>query len=277
MDAYFAAKTQIFTQLKSSGSAIINLDHPWGKNVETEAKIHLMPEQVITLSTQEATNILSLQNNSLAGLNIKLHQKNPIRDLHLTSHNLFGIPYAYNIAMATIIAQSCGINTTTIANALNTFPGTPGRMQLHVLKNGAKAFVDFAHNGPAMEAVLAMVRPLTDNLIVLFGCGGDKPKERRISMPKAAARFADHIIITQDNPRTEDPTQILRDIEANIPAASKSKTVTIQDRREAIATAAAAAITPSSIVAILGKGHEPYQIIGITKHHFDDYEEISKF
>ncbi len=278
MAAYCDAKLLLFNQLKPTGHAIINLDHPWGQYVEEAAKTQLNQQQIITISKQKpATATLAILDSSLAGLELSVTNYLHDNSLYLTSSYLFGAPYAYNIAMAALIGQSLGIADEIITQALTSFTGTPGRLQLHVLKNGAKAFVDFAHSGPPMEAVLQMLRPLTDNLIVLFGCGGDRPKERRFLMPRAAAAFGDHIIITEDNPRTEDRLQILRDIEANIPPEAQHKTQTIQDRRQAIAAAVSLATTPSSIVAILGKGHEPYQIIGTTHHHFDDFEEIKNF
>ncbi len=272
MDEYLKAKAIIFSRLKQTGKAIINIDHPWGEQAQQAARTILKPEQILTLSQQaDAASQLHILNNSINGLEIS------VDNLVLSNRYLFGSPYAYNIAMAALIAQSLGIEEDSIKQAVYTFTGTPGRMQLHTLKNGAKVFVDFAHSGPPVEAVLRMLRPLTDNLVVLFGCGGDRPKERRISMARAAAEFGDRIIITEDNPRTEDRLQILRDIEANIPSDAQHKTITIQDRRQAIAAAIALATTPTSIVAILGKGHEPYQIIGTTHHHFDDFEEVQKF
>lgn len=276
MEAYFEAKIKLFNKLKPFGHAIINLDHPWGKKVFNAAQKILSTESIITLGKYNADVSLTIQRSDLEGLQINLQRKDISKNLSLYSHNLFGVPYAYNIAIAVTIAQTCNIENSTIIQALKNFPGIPGRMQLHKLKNGARAFVDFAHNGPSMDATLNMLRPLTDNLIVLFGCGGNKPKERRVSMAHAAAKFADKIIVTEDNPRTEDRIQILNDINASIPESAKSKTITIQNREEAIKTAAILANTPSSIVAILGKGHEKYQIIGTTKYHFDDYEEISK-
>jgi UDP-N-acetylmuramoyl-L-alanyl-D-glutamate--2,6-diaminopimelate ligase len=278
MKAYCDAKILLFNQLKHTGQAIINLDHAWGHYVGEAAKSQLHSNQIITLSDQKLANSkLSILDSSLEGLKLSLVNHRQNNTLSLTSRYLFGRPFAYNIAMAGLIGQSLGIADEIITQALTSFTGTPGRLQLHVLKNGAKAFVDFAHSGPSMEAVLQMLRPLTDNLIVLFGCGGDRPKERRFLMPRVAGAFGDYIIITEDNPRTEDRLQILRDIEANIPLEAQHKTQTIQDRRQAIAAAISLATTPSSIVAILGKGHEPYQIIGTTHHHFDDFEEIKNF
>ncbi|MBM3887412.1 UDP-N-acetylmuramoyl-L-alanyl-D-glutamate--2,6-diaminopimelate ligase [Candidatus Dependentiae bacterium] len=279
MQAYCDAKLLLFNQLKSTGKAIINLDHIWRDYVVANATQVLESHQIITLSShhQEADTRMSIKENNLDGLHLLISQAQAAISLNLSSTYLFGIPYAYNIAMAALICQSMNISNEVIAAGISSFAGTPGRLQLHVLKNGAKAFVDFAHNGPSMEAVLQMLRPLTDNLIVVFGCGGDRPKERRQFMAQSAAKFSDQIIITEDNPRTEDRFQILRDVAANIPTDALKKTRTIQDRREAINSAVKMATTPSSIVAILGKGHEPYQIIGTTYYHFDDYEEIRRF
>lgn len=277
MDAYFLAKAQIFNHVRSNGYAIINLDHPWGSKVNEAAHESLKPAQIISISNQNpSTHRIRIKDTTLNGLELSIEDnKNEI--LHLVNNCLIGKPFAYNMAIAALIAQYFEIPSKTIEAAIQDFSGTPGRMQLHRLKNGARVFVDFAHSGPAMEAVLEMLRPLTNNLIVLFGCGGDKPKERRISMPQAASKFADHIIITEDNPRTEDRLAILHEVEENIFSEAKYKTITIQDRREAIAAAIALASTPASIVAILGKGHERYQIIGTTYHHFDDFEEVLKF
>lgn len=277
LENYLAAKLLIFDRLTPNGKAVINLDHAHGKEVSAAAHSRLSADQIITISqTDPATATLKVKENSLNGLSLEVsHQLNDI--LSLQAPALMGEFNAHNIAMAACIAQSFTISSANIKQALTTFKGTPGRMQVHTLQNGAKAFVDFAHNPSSMESVLKTLRPLTDNLVVLFGCGGDKDKTKRPIMAAIAAAYANHIIITEDNPRTENRLSILREIEAGIPLVFLAKTSTIQDRRQAIAAAVNKATSSASIVAILGKGHEPYQIIGTTAHHFDDFEEIQKF
>ena len=149
-------------------------------------------------------------------------------------------------------------------------------MQCHTLKNGAQAFVDFAHKPDAFEKVLKNLRPHTHNLIVVFGCGGNKDKTKRPVMGSSAAKYADLIIVTDDNPRDEDRQTIANEIMAGIPQTKAAQTLCILDRKNAIEKAVNLAKT-GSIIAILGKGHENYYLIQGQKYHFDDFEEISKF
>jgi len=189
---------------------------------------------------------------------------------------ILGTFNAYNTSMATRICQNLGISNDIIKQALTTFPGVPGRLQKHVLKNGATAFVDFAHNSSGMQAVLKALRPHTDDLIVVFGCGGDRDTTKRPVMGSLAAQFADKIIITDDNPRTEDRNKIIADILIGIPE-NKRDCVTCQpDRKKAINTAVSLS-SSRSIIAILGKGHETHYLINNKILHFDDFKEIKRF
>ena len=149
-------------------------------------------------------------------------------------------------------------------------------LQLHTLKNGAKAFVDYAHNQSSIRAILETLRPLTSDLIVIFGCGGERDKNRRPAMGLIAGIYGDKIIITNDNARSEDPLQIAMDILSGVEAKNKNKVILELDRAKAISLAANRA-TPSSIIAILGKGHEDYLIINNQRFYFDDFKEISKY
>jgi len=143
-------------------------------------------------------------------------------------------------------------------------------------KNGAKAFVDYAHKPDALINVLKSLRPKTKNLIVVFGCGGNRDKTKRPVMGHEAAKYADFTIITDDNPRDEDRQTIANEIISGIPTEKLPQTLCVLDRKDAIKKAAELA-TPDSIVAILGKGHENYYLINGQKYHFDDFEEICKF
>lgn len=276
-DTYFLAKTKLFDLLKQDGSAIINLDHDWGIKTLQAAEYVLKKEQLVTLSEKKdaATHAIILEKNNEVGIEMRINSA--ASNYTLTSKNLMGKFNSQNIAMAAAIAERLNINPQLIQRGIETFAGTPGRMQMHRLKNGAKAFIDFAHNPSSMESVLQTLRELTDNLIVVFGCGGDRDKTKRPIMGNIAERYADTIIITEDNPRTEDRAAILEHIQAGISAAAHHKTFIIPDRREAIAQAVSHANTHHAIIAILGKGHESYQIIGDTRYHFDDFEEIRKF
>jgi len=132
--------------------------------------------------------------------------------------------------------------------------------------------VDYAHTDDAMMNVLRAVRPALPQggrLIVVFGCGGDRDRTKRPRMALVACEFADQIVITSDNPRTEDPTAIVREVEAGVPPHRADRVTTVVDRREAIHHAVQMA-RPGDAVVIAGKGHEDYQIIGTVKRPFDD-------
>jgi UDP-N-acetylmuramoyl-L-alanyl-D-glutamate--2,6-diaminopimelate ligase len=160
---------------------------------------------------------------------------------------------------------------------LESFRGVPGRMERVPAPEGLGApavLVDYAHTPDGLENALAACRPFTEGrLICVFGCGGDRDRTKRPQMGGIAARLADGVVVTSDNPRTEDPERILEDVVAGIPAGTDLRVES--DRARAIADAIAAA-GPSDLVLIAGKGHEDYQILGTTRIHFDDREEAEK-
>jgi UDP-N-acetylmuramyl-tripeptide synthetase len=270
MDDYFTAKSRIFSQLKKGGSAVINIDDQWGKKADKEG----CSQNTIETVALSLNKTFSIINNTLSQLSISIN-KEPKNNI-FSCKGLYGNFNAYNLAMAVLVCLKEGLTPEAITQALENFSGVPGRMQLHQLRNGAHAFVDYAHNAAAMTAVLQTLRPSTDHLIVVFGCGGDKDKTRRPTMGQAAARYADHIILTDDNPRSEDRQAIVNDILAGIDESKKNIVLCELDRRRAIAQAAQLS-GPTSVIALLGKGHEIYYIINGRTEHFDDFEEISKF
>ena len=179
------------------------------------------------------------------------------------------------------VALSLNIDPATISSGINSVKQIPGRMQAVANPAGRNVFVDFAHTPDALERTLMTARKLTSGrLITIFGCGGDRDAAKRPIMGKIAARLSDLVVITSDNPRTENPDRIIEDILSGIDDRSKVKTE--PDRAKAIARGIAA-MQPQDCVVIAGKGHENYQIIEHQKLPFDDMiwaqkslEEVSK-
>jgi UDP-N-acetylmuramoyl-L-alanyl-D-glutamate--2,6-diaminopimelate ligase len=195
---------------------------------------------------------------------------------HYSCPALLGSYNAENIAMAIDICLHLGLEQEQIKRSLSAFPGIPGRMQKHVLKNSATAIVDYAHNATSMEAVLSTLRPMTEDLIVIFGCGGNRDKTRRPTMGAVAAQCADTIILTDDNPRFEDRQDIADDILSGIAQEQRHKVTIELDRAQAIKLGATMS-TSKSIIALLGKGHETSYIVKDKIKQFDDFEEIKKY
>ena len=182
-----------------------------------------------------------------------------------------GVFNAYNAAAALSAASLLGVESEKAARVLTDIQ-IPGRTQIVPLQKDFTVMTDYAHNGRALASLLAALRDYGPHrLIVVFGCGGQRDKNRRREMGRAASRLADVIVVTSDNPRCEDPQAIIADITRHI--APGREVYVIEDRRRAIARALALA-EEGDIVVVAGKGHETYQIIGREKKHFDDREEI---
>jgi UDP-N-acetylmuramoyl-L-alanyl-D-glutamate--2,6-diaminopimelate ligase len=179
-------------------------------------------------------------------------------------------------ASAAATAYALGHPLAEIARGLSQAPQVPGRLER--LHTAPTVLRDYAHTSDALERALQAVRPFTrgagggsagaavGRLIVLFGCGGDRDRGKRPVMGRVAESFADVVILTSDNPRTEDPERILDDIEAGMKQTNHRR---VEDRREAIRQALATA-APDDVVLLAGKGHETYQIRGTTSHPFDE-------
>jgi UDP-N-acetylmuramoyl-L-alanyl-D-glutamate--2,6-diaminopimelate ligase len=285
MDNYFMAKSHIFTQLKHHGTCVINTDDIWGKRahlrateeaIKTHAHIISMGKLAPTQSYQELSEHhapFMINKSSFDGLALALCLP---QTFEFACPSLFGTFNCYNLSMAALLCLHAGVVSQLITDALVTFPGVPGRLQRHVLANGAYAFVDYAHNPSSFHEALSALRPYTTDLIVVFGCGGDRDRTKRPVMGQIAATLADKVIITDDNPRFEDRRVIIDEIVVGIPQQFTHKISVEPDRRSAIALAAAQS-RQGSIIALLGKGHETYYSVCGNTLHFDDFEEIKNF
>jgi UDP-N-acetylmuramoyl-L-alanyl-D-glutamate--2,6-diaminopimelate ligase len=186
---------------------------------------------------------------------------------------------AYNLLAVYGAAICLGEDRHEVLRCLSILTGAEGRFDCVLsVKEKVLGIVDYAHTPDALVNVLLTIQQLRkgyEQIITIVGCGGDRDKTKRPVMAAEACRYSDRVILTSDNPRSEDPGQILKDMEQGLNTAAKRKTVSIADRREAIKTAISLS-KPEDIVLIAGKGHEKYQDIKGVKHHFDDKEELLK-
>ena len=259
MNEYFQAKLEILNHLKPGAPIIVNIDNLWGR------KLFEQSAKCVSFSSANRANyridsIKNLKNKLsflLEGPNLK----------EKVESNLVGNFNAYNIGMASALANELGIPNKRLQ--ANSF--IPGRMETLKLFNGATAVVDYAHNPSSYEAVLPTLKSLTKKLIVVFGAGGSRDASRRPTMGKIASEWADIIILTSDNPRNEDPNKILDDIKSGVPTERHNKIQIELDREKAIQLAVSLS-DKNSLVAVLGKGPDEYQIIGEKKNYFSDKE-----
>jgi UDP-N-acetylmuramoyl-L-alanyl-D-glutamate--2,6-diaminopimelate ligase len=183
---------------------------------------------------------------------------------------------AYNLLAVYAAAMLLEQDKHKILTSLSKLTGAKGRFDYIVAPNKIIGIVDYAHSPDAIQNILSTIHDIrkgNEKVITVIGCGGDRDKTKRPIMAKAACEWSDKVILTSDNPRSEDPAQIIKDMEEGVDPAFKRHVVSIVDRREAIKTACMLA-KPGDIVLVAGKGHEKYQEINGVKNHFDDMEQL---
>ncbi|TVQ51190.1 MAG: UDP-N-acetylmuramoyl-L-alanyl-D-glutamate--2,6-diaminopimelate ligase [Phycisphaerales bacterium] len=266
-EAYFNAKARLFEQLAEDSVAIINSDDPRGESLASRTDAHVLR---CSLQNKSADFYAVIDRATILGVDVQLIARGETHSLHLP---LCGRHNVMNALQAAATASALGVSMPRIVEALARCHAPPGRLEPVTLPNNPfSVYVDYAHTDDALENVLSAVRPLVPDsgrLRVIFGCGGDRDRTKRPRMAQVAARYGDEIIITSDNPRTEDPDTIVAEVAAGIPAAHCDRAVQCVDRREAI-TMAIRTARPGDVIVIAGKGHEDYQIIGREKRPFDD-------
>ncbi len=267
MEDYFAAKALLFSPGYLQGRAIINADDPYSQRLIEQ----ITKEQVWCYSVQEPTDLWTSDlNYEPTGVSGMLHT--PEGEVAFRSP-LVGQYNLSNLLAAVGVALHLGIDLQLIADSLPQFTGVPGRMER--LQNSPKqdisVIVDYAHTPDSLENLLKAARPfIPGKMICVFGCGGDRDRTKRPKMGAIASQLADKVVVTSDNPRTEDPERILDDILAGIPPEVQPEV--IGDRAIAIRSAILQAQAGDGVL-IAGKGHEDYQILGTEKIHFDDREQ----
>lgn len=265
VEHYFNAKLRLFTELLQLGqTAVINADGACAEQVMAAAKTRGL--KVMTVGAKGET--LKLTSARLDGFEQVLRLSIAARDYDVRLP-LVGAYQVENALVAAGLAMATGEDTSEVLAALSKLKGVPGRLEIVGQANGGLAIVDYAHKPDALEAALAACRPFViGKLICVFGCGGDRDKGKRPMMGKISAEKADVTIITDDNPRTEFPAHIRREILNAAPGARE-----IGDRAEAIG-AAVEMMGKGDVVLVAGKGHETGQIIGTTVIPFSDHEVL---
>jgi UDP-N-acetylmuramoyl-L-alanyl-D-glutamate--2,6-diaminopimelate ligase len=267
MEAYFQAKRRLFEMLPRDAPSLINLDDPRGP-----ALVKLAGRPVTYAINRPADIMPGPLSFSLEGLTFDV--RTPRGTLSVRS-TLVGRPNVYNILAAVSVGTALGLPFDAIERGVTALAGVPGRFEVvSSPKDEVTVVVDYAHTDDALRNLLETARPLTrGRMITVFGCGGDRDRTKRPLMGAVAGRLSDVILITSDNPRSEDPARIIEEIQRGITPDtrrdSSQRLLTIVDRLEAISTAIELA-RPGDLVLIAGKGHEKYQVIGTQVLPFDD-------
>ena len=277
MASYFEAKARLFAPplvANQGAQFVVNVDDPWGKRLAERLGDRCWRSSLAEGSAQAELTMSDLVMGS-AGVEGRL--LSPLGEGTFQSP-LLGRFNVMNLLQAVGVLLQQGLPLESLLEAISTFRGVPGRMERVVVDATVgelpTVLVDYAHTPDGLSSALKACRPFANGkLICVFGCGGDRDRGKRPQMAAIAARMADRVVVTSDNPRTEDAQQILDDVVAGIPAGSDL--LVEGDRAKAIASAIAEA-EPNDLVLVAGKGHEDYQILGTEKVHFDDREEAER-
>ncbi len=266
-DAYREAKAKLFEMLEPDAFCALNADDA---NWEYYANRTLA--RVLTYSAGKAADVSGqVDCADIHGVKFGLVHGGASYPVRL---GLVGLHNVENALGAAASAIALGMEAGEVAAALSAFPGVPGRLERVETENGFGVFVDYAHTDGALATVLSNVKPLVrGRLIVVFGAGGDRDRGKRSRMGRAVERYADFVVLTSDNPRSEDPMRIIKEVQAGF-RQTNSRLVR-PDRREAIETALGMART-GDVVLIAGKGHEDYQVFANRMEYFDDREVVQE-
>jgi UDP-N-acetylmuramoyl-L-alanyl-D-glutamate--2,6-diaminopimelate ligase len=266
-DEYIRVKKSFFDNLTSDAFALSNLDEKRGT-----VMLQNTPAKKYYYSLKNVADFKGkILENALTGLVMLVNDK----EVHFL---LIGEFNAYNLLAVYGAAICLGEDNEKVLLVLSGLSGAEGRFDYIISKEGIIGIVDYAHTPDALENVLSTIKKLRrgdEQVITVVGCGGDRDKTKRPEMAGIAAALSNRTIFTSDNPRSEDPARILKDMEAGLNSAGRRKSISIVDRREAIKTAVSFA-NGKDIILVAGKGHEKYQIIGNQKLHFDDKEVLSE-
>ena len=276
MESYYHAKLRLFQEFVVPASktgpkrAIINIDDAWGVRLQAETPVPVWTYSLRRRADIYATNVTL----SMDGTRFTVHTPRGSLDIQsalVGEHNVSNLLASIGVGLAR------GMSLDDVRQGILGFRTVPGRFEQVEAGQDFSVIVDYAHTEDALAQLLAAARQLRrERIITVFGCGGDRDPGKRPKMGRVAAQRSDVVFLTSDNPRTEDPEAILRDIEQGVlglSASERGASYVIPDRRAAIRAALLEA-RPGDVVLIAGKGHEDYQVIGKTRHRFDDREVV---
>jgi len=271
MDNYFDAKAILFKNLKDGYFAVINADDVYAKRF-----IDVVPKgvKVLTYGVKNNADIIAENIDFTAdGAKFVLKFKDETFNVSLHMNGMFSV---YNVLAALTTACAQGFDVKKAAKALEDVRGVAGRFE--IVHKKPMVIVDYAHTPDGLENVLkagSEITPKDGKLVCLFGCGGDRDATKRPKMGAIAERLADKVVVTSDNPRSEDPEQIISDIMTGFQSVDSDKVIVESDRGKAIALLKNIS-SEKDVVIVAGKGHEDYQILKDKTIHFDDREEVKK-
>lgn len=268
MQEYLDAKLQFFSMIKQTKNMFINFDDPSGRKIAREC-----PQFSSYSLEDKSASFYAWTTLKVGSLELALKYDEAVYALQA---NLVGKFNAYNLLVASLIVHSLGFDFRAIEMAAQTLPQIPGRMEQYPLKNGATCFIDYAHNPSSFEAVLSTLRLMTSDLIVVFGAGGARDKSKRPMMGAIVEKYCDFAIVTSDNPRNESAAAIADDIVAGFTGTPNFQHVRELNRTKAIELAYEMS-KPGSVIAVLGKGRDEYQIVGHLTFPFKERAIIRPF
>lgn len=269
MEDYYLSKKLLFTNyLKKDGVAVINLDDVYGERLFNEIEHKNKYGFSFTKEADFESRVI-LSNTDCMEIEVKTDNKK-----YCIKTELKGKFNAYNVVSAFTVATLLGYDKSAVTEGIYNLKRVPGRLEEVKNELGISVFIDYAHTPDALLNILKTAKELANGkLIVVFGCGGDRDKSKRPVMGKIASELADVVIITSDNPRTEDPLAIIEDIKKGL---LSNKRVIIQPDREKAIFDSLFSAKKGDLILIAGKGHEDYQIVGEKKLHFSDQEVAQK-
>jgi UDP-N-acetylmuramoyl-L-alanyl-D-glutamate--2,6-diaminopimelate ligase len=263
---YRDVKKRLFDSLPKNAFALVNSDDKNG--------LFMLQNSRANKRTYAFKGIADYQGkmleNSLGGLHFRINKE----EIYA---KMLGVFNAYNLTALYGVSQELGWDKTGVLTALSLLEGAQGRFQYEISKSGIYVIVDYAHTPDALKNVLSTIRDFNGlgKVLTVVGCGGDRDKAKRPKMAEIAALLSDFVILTSDNPRSEDPDQIIRDMEEGLTTDNRSKTISISNRYQALKLACQQA-NANDVVLVAGKGHETYQEIHGVRHDFDDRSVVNE-